>query len=179
MLAALLATQDYGIWGVTVISMSVVAQLQQVGIGDKYIQQDDPDQEAAFQKAFSLSVLMGLASLAATFVVLPAFALFYDEPRKRPSGSGRRGGRADGRTCHVSRGFAFLRRAVRAILPTVPAVGVILLMRVAESGERTPTLAATELTIYLTVTALATWMFERALLSRDRGLSAVVPAPAA
>ena len=80
-LAALLTTTDYGVWGVTLITMTLVSQLQQIGIGDRYIQQDDPDQEAAFQKAFTISCVLAAVSIAATLVVLPVFALLYGEWR--------------------------------------------------------------------------------------------------
>ena len=80
-LAAFLLATDYGIWGLTTTALLIVSAAQQVGIGDRYIQQDDPDQEAAFQKAFSLSLLAALAAIGASVVVLPLFALIYDEPR--------------------------------------------------------------------------------------------------
>ncbi len=80
-LAAFLVAADYGVWGLVIIALLLVTALQQVGIGDRYIQQDDRDQEAAFQKAFSLSLLAALASIAAALVVLPVYALVYGEPR--------------------------------------------------------------------------------------------------
>ena len=80
-LAAFLLAADYGIWGLTTSALLIVSAVQQVGIGDRYIQQDDPDQEAAFQKAFSLSVLAALGAMLASLAVLPLFALIYDEPR--------------------------------------------------------------------------------------------------
>ena len=36
------------------MSLGTLVWLKQVGIGDKYIQQDEGDQERAFQKAFTL-----------------------------------------------------------------------------------------------------------------------------
>ena len=80
-LAAFLVAGDYGIWGLTTGALLIVSAVQQVGIGDRYIQQDDPDQEAAFQKAFSLSVLAALGAMAASLLVLPLFAVIYDEPK--------------------------------------------------------------------------------------------------
>src|SRR5919197_3780711 len=40
-LAAFLAPSDYGVWGILLISLGTLAWLKQVGISDKYIQQDD------------------------------------------------------------------------------------------------------------------------------------------
>ena len=59
--AALLTRSDVGVWGVLVVSLGVLARLKLVGIGDKYIQQQEADQELAFQKAFTLEVLMATA----------------------------------------------------------------------------------------------------------------------
>jgi PST family polysaccharide transporter len=67
------------------------------------------------------------------------------------------------------RGFAFARHALRAILPTVPAVAVVLSLRLAESGERGAEMAAAELAAYLAVTAIATWLLENRLLREAAG----------
>jgi O-antigen/teichoic acid export membrane protein len=66
-------------------------------------------------------------------------------------------------------GFALLRHALRAILPTIPAVVVVLLMRQAESGARTAPMAAVELVVYALVTGVATWVLERPLLREAAG----------
>jgi PST family polysaccharide transporter len=66
-------------------------------------------------------------------------------------------------------GFAFMRHAWRAIMPTVPAVAVVLLMRLAERGHRTFALALVEFVSYVLVTAGATWLFERRLLHEAAG----------
>jgi hypothetical protein len=45
----------------------------------------------------------------------------------------------------------------------------VLLVRLAESGDRTLGLALGELALYLAVTAAATWVFERTLLREVLG----------
>jgi hypothetical protein len=79
------------------------------------------------------------------------------------------------------KGFALARHAVRAIAPTIPAVAAVALLRVVGPDERTLALAAGELAVYLLVTAVFTWRFERALLSEAGGYvrKAARPAPAA
>jgi hypothetical protein len=62
------------------------------------------------------------------------------------------------------RGFAFLRHAARAFLPTLPAAGVVLLLRAVEPSDRTLGLALGELLLYIGVTVAATWRFESRLL---------------
>jgi O-antigen/teichoic acid export membrane protein len=51
--------------------------LKQVGISDKYVQQDEPDQERAFQKAFTLEVAYTLCFYALVAIALPLYALAY------------------------------------------------------------------------------------------------------
>jgi O-antigen/teichoic acid export membrane protein len=77
--AALITSTQYGIWGVLVISLGVLARLKMVGISDKYIQQEEPDQELAFQKAFTLEVLMSAAAMVPIAGALPVVALVYGQ----------------------------------------------------------------------------------------------------
>ena len=79
-LAAFLTREDYGIWGVLVVSIGTVLWLKQVGIGDKFIQQDDEDQEAAFQRAWTLEVMSSVFFLLILAACLPLFAKAYGEP---------------------------------------------------------------------------------------------------
>jgi O-antigen/teichoic acid export membrane protein len=61
-------------------------------------------------------------------------------------------------------GFRFVSHAARAVLPTAPAVAVVLLARLAEPRHRTVAIAIAELAGYIAVTIAATWFFERGLL---------------
>ena len=77
-LAALLSRTAYGVWGVLVVSLGVLARLKMVGISDKYIQQDEADQELAFQKAFTLEVAMTLSAMVPIVLALPVIAVVYN-----------------------------------------------------------------------------------------------------
>src|SRR4051812_3509524 len=55
--AGFLPASQYGVWGILVIALGTLAALKDVGVDDKFVQQDEPDQEAAFQKAFTMGVL--------------------------------------------------------------------------------------------------------------------------
>ena len=77
-LAHELTRTDYGIWGVILISLGTLLWLKQAGVGDKYIQQNDADQEEAFQRAFTLEAMfMGLFALLLA-AAIPVMALLYD-----------------------------------------------------------------------------------------------------
>ena len=79
-LAGFLAREDYGVWGVLAVSLASLFWLKQVGIDDKYIQQDEPDQELAFQKAFTLELIFTGSFVLLGAATLPFFALAYDVP---------------------------------------------------------------------------------------------------
>jgi len=79
-LAGFVSRADYGIWGILGASLGTLLWLRQVGIGDKYIQQDDDDQEVAFQKAFTLELMFTGALAALLTLSLPVFALVYGIP---------------------------------------------------------------------------------------------------
>jgi O-antigen/teichoic acid export membrane protein len=76
-LAALLTRSDYGVWGVLVVSLGVLAQLKVIGISDKYLQQDEPDQQLAFQRAFTLELMVTAVALIPLAAALPIIALVY------------------------------------------------------------------------------------------------------
>jgi O-antigen/teichoic acid export membrane protein len=62
------------------------------------------------------------------------------------------------------RGFRLLPHAARALAPSVPAVALVGLLRIAGTGDRTAAVAAVELVLYLLATAFATLALERRLL---------------
>src|SRR3954447_3394832 len=78
--AAFLSRADYGIWGILVIGLGTFLWLKQVGIGDKYVQQDEDDQEIAFQKAFTLELTFSGIFLLVLFAAVPVLALVYGQP---------------------------------------------------------------------------------------------------
>ncbi len=80
-LAIYLSPADYGVWGVLAVSLSTLLFLKQTGVGDKFVQQQETDQEAAFQKAFTVELVFTLASVALIALALPLLVLIYDLPQ--------------------------------------------------------------------------------------------------
>jgi len=71
------------------------------------------------------------------------------------------------RTYYLARlfeGFAFVKHAARAMLPSVPAVAVVVAMRLVETGDRSLGLAIAEVAVYTLVTVVATLLIERRLV---------------
>ncbi|MEA2126008.1 MAG: polysaccharide transporter, family [Solirubrobacteraceae bacterium] len=77
--AAFLARADYGLWGILVITLGTLSWLKQVGISEKFVQQDAPDQRLAFQQAFTLDLIANLVLMVVGIAVLPAFAAVYGQ----------------------------------------------------------------------------------------------------
>jgi O-antigen/teichoic acid export membrane protein len=79
-LVAFLAPEDFGIWGILLITLGTLAWLKQLGIADKYLQQDEEDQQLAFQKAFTLELAVNGMLFAASLATVPLMALAYGRP---------------------------------------------------------------------------------------------------
>ena len=77
--AGFLTTADYGVWGILLISIGTLGMLKEGLVGDKYVQQDEADQEKAFQQAFTLEAILNGALMALALVALPLFALLYGQ----------------------------------------------------------------------------------------------------
>ena len=80
-LAGFLSRADYGIWGVLIVTLGTIVWLKQVGVGDKYVQQDEPDQELAFQKAFTLELAFTGILVLVLAAAVPVLVLIYDLPQ--------------------------------------------------------------------------------------------------
>jgi O-antigen/teichoic acid export membrane protein len=65
--------------------------------------------------------------------------------------------------------FSVIRQMLRAIAPTVPAAGLVLLVRVVTQGERSPAQVIAELTLYGVATIVFTYVFERRLITEILG----------
>jgi PST family polysaccharide transporter len=79
--AAFLSTTEYGTFGVLAAALGTLLWLKQVGVGDKYIQQRDDDQERAFQLAFTLELALCAVFLVLVLALVPLMVLVYGEPQ--------------------------------------------------------------------------------------------------
>jgi PST family polysaccharide transporter len=77
--AALLVPGDYGVWTILLIGLGTLGLLKEGVVGDKYVQQDEADQERAFQRAFTLEAILNLILLLVAAGALPLIALAYGE----------------------------------------------------------------------------------------------------
>ncbi len=79
--AAFLSTTEYGVWGIVLVVLATLALLRQIGIGDKYIQQDEPDQELAFRKAMTFELGLSLIALVGGAILVPVMAAVLHTPQ--------------------------------------------------------------------------------------------------
>jgi len=86
LIAAFLTRTEYGLWGILVITIGTLTWLKEVGISEKFVQQEEVDQRAAFQKAFTFDVATNLALMALMLALLPLFAVLYDQWELLPPG---------------------------------------------------------------------------------------------
>ena len=79
--AAFLTTTEYGTFGVLAAAHGTLLWLKQVGVGDKYVQQRDEDQERAFQLAFTLELVLCGFFLVLVLALVPVMVWVYGEPQ--------------------------------------------------------------------------------------------------
>jgi O-antigen/teichoic acid export membrane protein len=78
-IAAFLTQSEYGIWGILVITIGTLTWLKEIGVSEKFVQQDEEDQERAFQKAFTFDLMTNAALMVLMLALLPVFAVAYDQ----------------------------------------------------------------------------------------------------
>ena len=79
-IAIFLTAADYGLWGLIYVAVAALLWLKEVGLQDKYIQQEEADQALAFQKAFTLNLLWTALFCGLIVLAMPLFGLLYGRP---------------------------------------------------------------------------------------------------
>ena len=75
------APRSTGCGACSLVSFGTLFALLAVGIDDKYINQDHPDQQAAFEIAFTLQAMLSALLTLIALMAIPVFSIVYDEPR--------------------------------------------------------------------------------------------------
>lgn len=78
--AAFLSPEDYGIWGILLAGIVTLSFLSELGVGDKYIQQTEADQGLAFDRAFTLNLIVNLSFTVVMLAAVPLLAVIYGQP---------------------------------------------------------------------------------------------------
>jgi O-antigen/teichoic acid export membrane protein len=75
--AAFLTAAEFGLWGLVFVALMTVMFIKNAGIGDKFVQQSESDQEVAFQKAFTIELMITGIMVVVGALAMPVFALVY------------------------------------------------------------------------------------------------------
>ena len=78
--AGFLTRAEFGVWGVVLPIIITLAWVKDIGVGDKYIQQREPDQELEWQRAFTMELLMSTGFFVLMCAVFPIYAAAYGRP---------------------------------------------------------------------------------------------------
>lgn len=78
-IAVFLTTEEYGVWGVLVVALGTITTLKEVGVVDKFIQQDEQNQAEAFQKAFTLDTMLNVVFFGILLAATPVMTAVYGE----------------------------------------------------------------------------------------------------
>lgn len=84
--AAFLTAGEFGLWAVILTVLINLGWIKELGVMDKYLQQSEPDQELAFQRAFTVELYSSLGLFALVAAVLPLWALAYGHGEIVPAG---------------------------------------------------------------------------------------------
>lgn len=82
--ARLLSISEVGLYGIVSITVMTLLTLKQVGIDEQYVQQDEPDQELAFQRAFSIELALAGVFALVLALLAPLVAIAYGDWRLAP-----------------------------------------------------------------------------------------------
>jgi O-antigen/teichoic acid export membrane protein len=79
LVARFLTISEVGLYGIVSVTVITLLTLKQVGIDEQFVQQDDLDQELAFQRAFSIELMLGLVFALLVALLAPLIAVLYDD----------------------------------------------------------------------------------------------------
>ncbi|MEA2308497.1 MAG: hypothetical protein QOG41_340 [Thermoleophilaceae bacterium] len=82
--ARLLSASEVGLYGIVSVTVVTLLALKQVGIDEQYVQQDEADQELAFQRAFTIELVLAGAFALLVAALAPAIAAIYGSWRLAP-----------------------------------------------------------------------------------------------
>ncbi|HET8977100.1 MAG TPA: oligosaccharide flippase family protein [Solirubrobacteraceae bacterium] len=77
----LLGPRSIGLYGIVTTTAVTVAALRRVGIDEAFVQQRETDQEAEFQRAFTLELMVGAAFSLVLLAAAPVVAVVYGDDR--------------------------------------------------------------------------------------------------
>src|SRR5215213_4704784 len=81
---ALLGPGAIGLYGIVATTAMTIVALRRVGIDEAFVQQEAADEEAEFQRAFTVELGLALVAAAGIAACAPVLAAVYDDDRLLP-----------------------------------------------------------------------------------------------
>ena len=81
---ALLGPGAIGLYGIVTTTAMTIVALRRVGIDEAFVQQEAADEEAEFQRAFTVELGLGVVAALVIAACAPALAALYDDDRLLP-----------------------------------------------------------------------------------------------
>ena len=78
---ALLGPRAIGLYGIVTTTAMTIVALKRVGIDEAFVQQSEEDQEAEFQRAFTLELMLALGFSVVIALLAPVLAAAYGDDR--------------------------------------------------------------------------------------------------
>jgi PST family polysaccharide transporter len=78
---ALLGPGQIGLYGIVTTTAMTIVALRRVGIDEAFVQTDAADEEAEFQRAFTVELALGVLAALAVAALAPLLAAAYDDDR--------------------------------------------------------------------------------------------------
>lgn len=85
--ARILPVSSYGVWGILAAMIGVAFYLKDLGISDKFIQQDEEDQRHAFDRAVNAETIVCCTLFLVLLGALALLAVAYSRPALVPAGA--------------------------------------------------------------------------------------------
>jgi O-antigen/teichoic acid export membrane protein len=79
-IAALLTRAEYGVWGILAVLLNTLLWFRRAGLGEKFVQQDSPDEELELQRMVTLELALAMLFGLVGCAVVPLMAAGYDTP---------------------------------------------------------------------------------------------------
>lgn len=78
---ALLGPEQIGLYGIVTTTAMTIVALRRVGTDEAFVRHEAADEEAEFQRAFTVELALGLAAALAIAVAAPVLAALFDDDR--------------------------------------------------------------------------------------------------
>ena len=78
-IVAFLTPEEFGFYGLIIAAFTSLSFIRQNGVSARYLQQNEPDQQLAFQRAFSVELVFSAFFFVCFLAIVPLYAFIYGD----------------------------------------------------------------------------------------------------